>query len=227
MTFYEILGITPRASTTEIERAFRTLARKVHPDLNSGDLRGAEARMKLLNEIRDTLTDPLRRAVYDAELLDEATSRARATPPPADVATEPTAPAQADADAPSRRSSMFSSASWAKRALLAAGVGTLSAAVFMAAHPHEDDTTPTPATVPAVVSTPPAPPPEPRARLVAPKRPSRTVVRIGTRADDVLRKLGAPDRIEPGRQSGDAVFHYGALRLEIKNGRVARGDAAE
>jgi hypothetical protein len=72
MTYYEVLEIDSRASTAEIERAFRRMARKVHPDLNSGDRAKAEARMKLLNEIRDTLTDPLLRAGYDERLRLEA-----------------------------------------------------------------------------------------------------------------------------------------------------------
>ena len=59
MTYYEVLEIDSSASTAEVERAFRRMARKVHPDLNAGDRAQAEARMKLLNEIRDTLTDPL------------------------------------------------------------------------------------------------------------------------------------------------------------------------
>jgi hypothetical protein len=54
----------------------------------------------------------------------------------------------------------------------------------------------------------------------------RGVVHIGSTADDVLRVLGPPDSVETGRATGDAVFHYGALRLEMKNGRVVSGDAA-
>jgi curved DNA-binding protein CbpA len=229
MTFYEVLEIDPRASVLEIERAFRRRARKVHPDVNSGDLRGAEARMKLLNEIRDTLTDPLRRAVYDAELLDEAA--ARAAPLPVDPSFEPVTAAPSDGrSSDGDASPPFST--WAKRAGLTLGVVTLCIVSFEAMHPRGGDTTPTatPATptpiVPAVAPSP-APPAGPRARVDGARRPGRAVVRIGTRADDVLRKLGTPDRIEPGRQSGDAVFHYGHLRLEIKNGRVTRGDAAD
>jgi curved DNA-binding protein CbpA len=58
MNFYEALNLPPSATTEEIEEAYRTLARKVHPDLNRHDPTPAEARMKLLNRIRDTLTDP-------------------------------------------------------------------------------------------------------------------------------------------------------------------------
>ncbi len=68
MNFYESLNLTPSATTEEIEEAYRTLARKVHPDLNRDDPMSAEARMKLLNRIRETLTDPDSRAKYDREL---------------------------------------------------------------------------------------------------------------------------------------------------------------
>ena len=72
MNFYESLNLTPSATIEEIEEAYRTLARKVHPDLNRDDPTPAEARMKLLNRIRETLTDPDSRAKYDRELAAEA-----------------------------------------------------------------------------------------------------------------------------------------------------------
>jgi len=76
MNFYEALNLTPSATKEEIEEAYRTLARKVHPDLNRHDPMPAEARMKLLNRIRDTLTDPELRIEYDRELA-EGTDAAR------------------------------------------------------------------------------------------------------------------------------------------------------
>ncbi|HSZ82766.1 MAG TPA: J domain-containing protein, partial [Polyangia bacterium] len=107
MNFYEILEIDSRASTDEIERAYRKMARKVHPDLNAGDRGRSEARMKLLNEIRDLLTDPLLRAGYDERLrlqherdAQRDAQRARAAPrpqPPPRAETKP-----ADANAPPR-----------------------------------------------------------------------------------------------------------------------------
>ncbi len=75
MDYYEILGISRTASAAEIERAFRAVARKVHPDLNLGD-GNAEARMKQLNHMRDTLVDPLLRAAYDDRLRQEAVAPA-------------------------------------------------------------------------------------------------------------------------------------------------------
>src|SRR4051812_21107451 len=68
INFYDILGVRSDATLDEIEEAYRALARKVHPDANVADTSRAEARMKQLNEIRETLTDPLLRAAYDGEL---------------------------------------------------------------------------------------------------------------------------------------------------------------
>ncbi len=82
---YQVLGVAPGASVEEIERAFRVIARHVHPDLHGGDGAAVE-RMKELNILRETLTDPARRAAYDAELRAQ---RAAAAPP------RPTTPASA------------------------------------------------------------------------------------------------------------------------------------
>jgi len=100
MTYYEVLEIDSRASTEDVERAFRRLARKVHPDLNAGDASKAEARMKQLNEIRETLTDPLLRAGYDERLRLEALRTRTAAPrwerPAERPATRAPEPAQKD-----------------------------------------------------------------------------------------------------------------------------------
>jgi curved DNA-binding protein CbpA len=68
MTYYELLQISPHASTEEVEQAYRRLARKIHPDLNPGDPHGATGRMRELNKIREILTDPCQRARYDEGL---------------------------------------------------------------------------------------------------------------------------------------------------------------
>jgi curved DNA-binding protein CbpA len=83
---YQVLGVEPEASVEDIERAFRVIARHVHPDLHGGDGAAVE-RMKELNVIRETLTDPARRAAYDGEL--RAQRAAAAPPPPTTLASAP------------------------------------------------------------------------------------------------------------------------------------------
>lgn len=63
--YYEILGVSRNASQEEIKRAFRQLAKKYHPDANPGD-KDAEAKFKEINEAYEVLSDPEKRANYDA-----------------------------------------------------------------------------------------------------------------------------------------------------------------
>jgi curved DNA-binding protein CbpA len=81
--YYRILGVSPDASAEEIERSFRQLARRLHPDLNGGD--GAtQEMMKELNVARAALTDVTARAAYDDRLRREKQAeprRADAAPP--------------------------------------------------------------------------------------------------------------------------------------------------
>lgn len=62
--YYQVLGINKNASSDEIKQAYRKLARKYHPDLNSGD-KNAEARFKEVNEAQEVLSDPDKRRKYD------------------------------------------------------------------------------------------------------------------------------------------------------------------
>ncbi|HLT10794.1 MAG TPA: DnaJ C-terminal domain-containing protein [Micromonosporaceae bacterium] len=62
--FYEILGVDHRARPEEIQRAYRRLARRYHPDVNPEE--GAEERFKEINEAYAVLSDPVQRSRYDA-----------------------------------------------------------------------------------------------------------------------------------------------------------------
>ncbi len=61
---YELLGVPREADETQIKKAFRKLARELHPDVNPDDA-AAEARFKEVAEAYEILSDPERRATYD------------------------------------------------------------------------------------------------------------------------------------------------------------------
>lgn len=61
--YYEILGIQRAAAQDEIQRAYRKLARKYHPDVNKSA--GAEDKFKEINEAYEVLKDPEKRKMYD------------------------------------------------------------------------------------------------------------------------------------------------------------------
>jgi molecular chaperone DnaJ len=62
--YYGTLGIKKDATTDEIRKAFRKLARKYHPDVNPGDKK-AEEKFKEISEANDVLSDDKKRKVYD------------------------------------------------------------------------------------------------------------------------------------------------------------------
>jgi len=65
--YYEVLGVPRAAAAADIKRAYRQLARKHHPDLQPGAEREKAAeRFKEINEAYEVLSDPDKRAKYDA-----------------------------------------------------------------------------------------------------------------------------------------------------------------
>ncbi|MBK1990409.1 J domain-containing protein [Sphaerospermopsis aphanizomenoides BCCUSP55] len=62
--YYEILGVTKEASSEEIKKVYRRLARQYHPDLNPGN-KEAEEKFKTIGEAYEILSDPSRRSQYD------------------------------------------------------------------------------------------------------------------------------------------------------------------
>ncbi len=62
--YYDVLGVGRDADETEIKKAFRRLARELHPDVNSHDP-DAESKFKEAAEAYEVLSDPERRATYD------------------------------------------------------------------------------------------------------------------------------------------------------------------
>ncbi len=62
--YYEVLGVQKGASDAEIKKAFRTMARKYHPDLHPND-KECEEKFKEVNEAYEVLSDPAKRQKYD------------------------------------------------------------------------------------------------------------------------------------------------------------------
>jgi curved DNA-binding protein len=62
--YYQTMGVARDASSDDIKRAYRRLARKFHPDVSKE--KNAEARFKEIGEAYEVLRDPEKRAAYDA-----------------------------------------------------------------------------------------------------------------------------------------------------------------
>lgn len=68
INYYEILEVSEKASKEVIEKAYKTLAKKYHPDLNQNNKKEAELKMKELNEAYEILIDDDKRANFDSVL---------------------------------------------------------------------------------------------------------------------------------------------------------------
>jgi len=62
--YYKILGVNKNATEKEIKQAYRSLARKYHPDINPGD-KASEQKFKTINEAYEVLSNKDKRQKYD------------------------------------------------------------------------------------------------------------------------------------------------------------------
>jgi curved DNA-binding protein len=62
--YYEVLGVARDASADEVKKAYRSLARKHHPDVNPGDKK-SESKFKELQQAYDIISDAEKRSLYD------------------------------------------------------------------------------------------------------------------------------------------------------------------
>ena len=76
---YTVLGVQRGATDAEIQKAFRRLAKKSHPDLFPGDKK-AEDRFKELNAANDILGDSAKRARFDRGEIDAGGAEVRHNP---------------------------------------------------------------------------------------------------------------------------------------------------
>ena len=73
---YEVLGVRREASTDEIKKAYRQLAKKLHPDLNPGNAKAA-AQFKDVSAAYDLLSDPEKKARFDRGEIDASGAETR------------------------------------------------------------------------------------------------------------------------------------------------------
>ena len=64
--YYEVLEVSEKASDEVIEKAYKVLAKKYHPDLQQGENQQESAeKMKIINEAYDTLSNEQKRIQYN------------------------------------------------------------------------------------------------------------------------------------------------------------------
>lgn len=71
--YYEILEVSQNASSEVIEKAYKTLAKKYHPDLQPDETskKESESKMKEINEAYEILSDEEKRKIYNLELEED------------------------------------------------------------------------------------------------------------------------------------------------------------
>jgi curved DNA-binding protein len=80
--YYEILQLSPNADQTTIERVYRLMAKKYHPDSVQG---GDEEKFKYVSDAFRVLSDPVKRAGYDASYDRERSERFQVLYAPSDA----------------------------------------------------------------------------------------------------------------------------------------------
>ena len=83
--YYQVLGVNKDATDEEIRRAFRKLAMQYHPDRNPGREKWANEKFKEINKAYKVLSNPEKRAAYDAPVYAQP-----------QITHEPYRPAQSD-----------------------------------------------------------------------------------------------------------------------------------
>ena len=66
LNYYKVLGVTQKTSKADLKKKYRELAKKYHPDTNSGS-KSAEDKFKIISEAYDVLSDAKKRKSYDRE----------------------------------------------------------------------------------------------------------------------------------------------------------------
>jgi curved DNA-binding protein CbpA len=226
MNFYEALNLRLDATVEEIEEAYRRLARKVHPDVSPKDLPRAEARMKLLNQIRDTLTDPQRRAAYDAELQESASRSCGGQTLQSNITA-----------VEKKRASRGKL--WAVIVVTLTISFVLGIVIFVHRgektsvafdnqefrkneQPHHQLNANT-LTSRANQVNEPSTEIQSRIRTLPDQRNKAKVVQVGSTVQEVTEVLGKPDRVEEFPANKSRILHYGKLRFLIQDGKVAQG----
>jgi len=69
VNYYQLLKVSPKASNAEIKSAYRRLARKIHPDVNTTDAQNASGEFAKIAKAYEVLSNPKERAAYDRLLL--------------------------------------------------------------------------------------------------------------------------------------------------------------